>query len=199
VKVIFALVFSFFPFAAMAGSHTVLAIPPYELEDWFEGSAEQSAISLQITNVDEIIEQEAVGATDPTDDEDVTGRNNAAQESSNTMETVILKQETRSALIIPAQPALNWLGEIIDEAAEDASAGADELDEVPVGAIHPNNEGRSASKDRKVLQDTIEPSTIRAQMLSAQPDNVTAPREDANVSVAAPGVESEILDVLGLE
>ena len=190
MKVLFALLFPFFPFTAMAGSHTVLTIPPYELEDWFEGSTKQDAIPLQITNIDEIIEEEAVATFDPTDEEDIIGRTSALQRSSGNTHIVIVKQETRLAQTMPAQPALDWRGEVVDLGEEDAGAGVEELDEVPVGVIHPNDERRSARKDRKILQDIIEPKTIRAKVVFRQSDNVTAPREDANVSVAAPSSES---------
>jgi len=200
VKVLVALVFLFFPFSALAGSHTVLAIPPYELDDWFEGSTEQNAFPVQMTNFDENIEEEAVATVQPADEEDITGRNNAPQGLSENTQTVLLKQETRPAQAFPAQPALNWLGEVIDEGREDASAGVQELDEAPVGAIDSNNERWSASKDREVPQDTIEQSSV--QMLSAQPDKLTAPADDAGASVVAAGVagdETEALDVFGLE
>lgn len=113
MKVLFALLFPFFPFTAMAGSHTVLTIPPYELEDWFEGSTKQDAIPLQITNIDEIIEEEAVATFDPTDEEDIIGRTSALQRSSGNTHIVIVKQETRLAQTMPAQPALDWRGEVV--------------------------------------------------------------------------------------
>jgi len=196
VKVLFALVFALFPFAAMAGSHTVLAIPPYELEDWFEGNSEQNAIPLQITNVDEIIEEEAVATVGPADEEDITGRSNASQGSRENMRTVILERETAPAQTISSQPALDWSDEVINERVEDASAGIEKLNEAIVGAIHPDNERGIASKDREVPQDTIEQSSV--QMLSAQPVKLTAPADDAGASVMAAGLAGDET-VLGLE
>jgi len=200
VKVLVALVFLFLPFSALAGSHTVLTIPPYELDDWFEGSTDQNATPVQMTNVDENIEGEAVAAAQPADEEDITGRNNAPEGLSENTQTVLLEQETTPAQAFPAQPALNWLGEVIDDGGEDSSAGVQGLDEAPVGLIGSNNERRSASKDREGPQDTVEQSGV--QMLSAQPDKLTAPADDDGATVVAAGVtgdETETLDVFGLE
>jgi hypothetical protein len=153
-----------------------------------------------MTNVDENIEEETVVSAEPTDEEDITGRNNAPEGLSENTQTVLLKQETTPAQAFPAQPALNWLGEVADQGGEDASAGVQALDEAPVGVIGSNNERRSASKDQEGPQDAIEQSGV--QMLSAQPDKRTAPADDAGATVVAAegtGDETETLDVFGLE
>jgi hypothetical protein len=84
---------------------------------------------------------------------------------------------------------------------------------VPVGAILPNNELQSPSDDRKTVKGTVEPNTIRAQIVAAQPEKLDEPLDDADwvaitgefgaadvlVRSARPNYETETLDALDLE
>jgi hypothetical protein len=59
--------------------------------------------------------------------------------------------------------------EAVDGIAIISTKGPDEL---PVGAILPNNGLQSPRDDRKTVEGTIEPSTIRAQIVAAQPEKL---------------------------
>jgi hypothetical protein len=81
--------------------------------------------------------------------------------------------------IIPTPPKNEKLGAVV-ERLKGAAIGADELDEVPVGAILPNNVLQSPSDDRKTVEGSIEPNTIRAQIVAAQAEKLDEPLDDAD-------------------
>ena len=117
------------------------------------------------------------------------------------------------AQIVATGQTIERAGEGIERVDGIAIISPKGADQVPVGAILPNNELQSPSDDRKTVEGTIEPNTIRAQIVAAQPEKLDDPLDDADrvaitgqisaadvpVRAARPSYETETLDALDLE
>jgi hypothetical protein len=199
VKSLFALVFLFFSFGAMAESKDAPTIAAYDVDGYFEGSTEQSTMATQIIatqriaeNLGEIVEQVDTAAIDGSEGEDLPVgsilHNKDAQSWSEDRLTAIIEQYTMS------------------------DQTPDELEEVvQAGAILLNNELQSPNKDRKSVETTIEPNTT-AQIVAASPEKLDEPLDDADwvatadiagidvlVRAARPSHATETLNVIELE
>ena len=86
----------------------------------------------------------------------------------------IIEQSTIPAQIIPTEPAIEKLGEAVDEAHGVTTTGPKDAANVPVGAIQPSDETRrveyATGKGNKLtVHGTIEQNTIPAQIVATEP------------------------------
>jgi len=85
------------------------------------------------------------------------------------------EQNKIPAQIVATRQTIERAGEGIERVDGIAIISPKGADEVPVGAILPNNELQSPSDDRKTVEGTIEPNTILTQVVGAQPEKLDEP------------------------
>jgi hypothetical protein len=183
VKVAIALAVLFFSFGAVAEEQDASTIAACDVEDFSDVNAELNTISVQIIatqpateNLGEVVDEVEVATTGPSESEDVPVeailRNREAQTASEKRVTAIIEQSTPPTQTIPDQPTLESFDDLIEEPNGIASAGSDKVEDVPDWGIAPNNELQSPIQS---VEGTVEPQTILAQVVAAQPEKLDLP------------------------
>jgi hypothetical protein len=185
-------VFVLFSFAAPAQT----SIAAYYLDDLdcFGETTQQSTMPAQIIATEPTIgklgeampEADGIAITGPNDAKDVpvgaiqpSDENSTVEYSTRSDDKVTaddtIEQSTMHTQIIATEPTIETLGKAnLNEADDVAITGINGAEDVPVGAIQPNDESSTAKystlgDDKLTVDDTVDQGAIPPQIIAAEP------------------------------